>query len=326
MTRALFLASVMITCAVRGGEESQPQRRDGKAADPLTATDAAGADDPMLGKEAGQERDDNALVMKLVWCPPGAVTMEDAVLTPEPVFLDLDVDPENDAPDAIVKLNIEPRRAAHGKTVHAFLTKGYWLGKYEVTQSEWRGLMKTEPWKGQETTREGAEFPATYVDWNDASAFCRKLTGQERAAGRLPDGWEYVLPSEAQWERACRARSETRFSFGDDDSKLGEFGWFIGNTSAAGEDYPHRVGQKKPNAWGLCDMHGNVWEWCRDSYRSKLAGGRDPEVRDEGPERVLRGGGIYRNPSDCRSGYRNKHAPTWRLFDLGFRVALCRSI
>jgi formylglycine-generating enzyme required for sulfatase activity len=209
--------------------------------------------------------------------------------------------------------------------VKVFLTKGFWLGKYEVTQSEWKQVMKTEPWKGQETTKEGADFPATYVDWNNASDFCRTFTKLEREAGRLPDDWEYTLPTEAQWERACRARTDTRFSFGDDDSQIGEYAWVINNTVSKGEDYPHRVGQKKPNPWGLHDMHGNVWEWCRDSYRERLPGGRDPEVTDNSANRVLRGGGIYRSAPDCRSAYRNKRPPVWRLYDLGFRVALCPS-
>jgi formylglycine-generating enzyme required for sulfatase activity len=278
--------------------------------------------DPMRGKVPGEIRDDNDLKMNLVWCPPGFFTMETLEYKVEPA-VEKDNEPNADDVDPQEAPAHKPRQTT--TPVKVFMTKGYWLSKYEVTQSEWKQVMKTEPWKGKSSTREGADFPATYVDWNDSTKFCSTLTEQEREAGRLPDGWEYTLPTEAQWERACRARTETRFSFGSDDSLIGEYAWFIGNTVSAGEDYPHRVGQKKPNPWGLHDMHGNVWEWCRDSYDDKLPGGRDPEVTDRGSNRVLRGGGIYRSAPDCRSAYRNKHTPDWRLFDLGFRVALSLS-
>src|SRR5580765_5268887 len=105
--------------------------------------------------------------------------------------------------------------------------------------------MKTEPWKAQRVTQQGADFPATWISWKDASDFCRKLTEQERQAGRLSNDWEYTLPTEAQWESACRARTETAFNFGNDESKLGDYAWFVDNTIEAGEFYPHRVGQKK---------------------------------------------------------------------------------
>src|SRR5437762_9291015 len=104
------------------------------------------------------------------------------------------------------------------------------------------------------------------MSWNRPTKsveFCRKFTQDERDAGRLPETWEYTLPTEAQWERACRAGSESRYCFGDDPAKLGDYAWIRGNASEAGERYAHRVGRKKPNNWGLHDMHGNVWEWCR---------------------------------------------------------------
>jgi formylglycine-generating enzyme required for sulfatase activity len=220
----------------------------------------------------------------------------------------------------------QPRRMERITPVKVFLTKGYWLGKYEVSQSEWKHVMKTEPWKGQDLTNEGADFPATWISWNDASDFCRKLTEQERQAGRLSDGLEYTLPTEAQWERACRARTETRFSFGDDKSKLGDYAWFDENAFKAGEQFAHCVGQKKANPWGLHDMHGNVWEWCRDVYTGKLPGGRDPEVKaDEktnGSGRVVRGGSWDGVAAFCRSGGRYGGLPDGRNFHLGFRPAL----
>jgi formylglycine-generating enzyme required for sulfatase activity len=206
-------------------------------------------------------------------------------------------------------------------------TNGFWLGKYEVTQSEWTLVMKTQPWKGQRSTKEGAGFPATFVSWNDATNFCRKLTEQERQAGQLPEEWEYTLPTEAQWERACRAQTETRFSFGDDESKLGNYASFAINALIAGEEYAHRVGQKKPNPWGFFDMHGNVWEWCRDAYTVKLPGGRDPEVKPDektkGSTRVQRGGGWYGNAASCSSAHRSRDSASNKQSGLGFRVAVC---
>jgi formylglycine-generating enzyme required for sulfatase activity len=118
------------------------------------------------------------------------------------------------------------------------------------------------------------------------------MTNLERAAGRLPAGWEYTLPTEAQWERACRARTETRFSFGDDESNLGDYAWFEDNAWNAGEEFAHRVGLKKANPWGLHDMYGNVNEWCRDYFAEKLPGGRDPEVTADGKYRIFRSGGF----------------------------------
>ncbi len=123
------------------------------------------------------------------------------------------------------------------------LTKGYWLAKYELTQAEWNEVMHTEPWKGKDWTEEGADYPATFVDWNDATEFCRKFTEQKRLAGRLANDWEYRLPTEAEWERACRARTEKRFSFGadksqrtDDSSRVfrgGCFSWDASNCGSA---------------------------------------------------------------------------------------------
>ena len=255
----------------------------------------ASAADPMSGKKPGDVRDDNGLKMKLVWCPPRNFTMG--------------------SPKS------EKDRFENEDQVEVTLTKGFWLGKYEVTQSEWKQVMATEFWKGANLTKEGADFPATWVNWPDATEFCRKLTEQERNKGRMPDGWEYTLPTEAQWECACRAGTKTKFSFGDDESKLGEYAWFVVNTSIAGEGYAHQMGRKKPNPWGLCDMHGNVWEWCRDYYAEKLPGGRDPEVTEKAYARVLRGGSWRSDVALCRSAYRWP-TPGARDNFIGFRVAL----
>src|SRR5262249_26035760 len=140
-----------------------------------TADDVGKADkpaaDPMVGKEAGQVRDDNGLKMKLVWCPPGFFTMEYLETT-------------TGASDSKTRGGLTPAKVTPAKV---FLTNGYWLGKYEVTQREWKRVTATEPWKGQIDAKEGDAFPAVCAGWDDAMEFCRKLTDQERKAGRLPD-------------------------------------------------------------------------------------------------------------------------------------------
>lgn len=285
------------------------------------------AADPMRGKAPGEIRDDNGLKRKLVWCPPGFLTMEQfdgferivepAVATIKPLF---DDDDPKERPLPKV------RTIAKTTRVKVYVTQGYWLGKFEVTQSEWKDVMNTAPWKGHAFTEEGGEFPATFVSWEDAVDFCRKLTNRERESGRLPDDWEYTLPTEAQWERACRARTESKFCFGDSESKLGDYAWFYGNSDTAGERFAHKVGQKIPNAWGLCDMHGNVLEWCRDSYSENLPGGRDPEVKPDAKTdrslRVSRGGGWSNDAAFCESAVRRRFLRSDRGFMLGFRLAL----
>lgn len=266
------------------------------SADELTA--AIPAATLMLGTDPGQMRDDNGLAMKLVWCPPGRVLMNQ-----------VDGEPEHGEPRPVI----------------GFLTRGYWLGKYEVTQRQWKRVAATEPWKNQSETKAGDDFPATFVTWKDAADFCEGLTRQERAGGRLPDGWEYTLPTEAQWVRACRARTETKFSFGDDESKLVEYAWCAdAGVQAVGESYAHRVGQKKPNPWGFYDMHGNVWEWCRDAWTETMPGGRDPEViaTDGNAYRVLRGAGWNSLGRYSAAGFHSGIKAATRASDIGFRVAL----
>jgi formylglycine-generating enzyme required for sulfatase activity len=285
----------------------------------------APAADSIRARKPGAIRDDNGLKMTLVWCPPGDFKME-----PEQVRgQDNDDDP-----------------------VSVTLTHGYWLGKYEVTQSEWKRVMATEPWKDQKFTKAGNDFPATCMSWNDSIDFCGKLTEQERMAGRLPEGWEYTLPTEAQWDRACRAGTETKFSFGDDASELGESAWYANNALQADEGSARQVGRKKPNPWGLSDMHGNVGEWCRDWYSEKLPGGRDPEVSEkvsvpvrvlratrtnqgriyelvdtkQGSFRVIRGGTWQESAETCQSASRSRFDPSMRNnYLVGFRVALSLS-
>ncbi len=167
-------------------------------------------------------------------------------------------------------------RMGDGAGVAVTLTKPFSLGKTEVTQGQWKSVMDTEPWDGQDNVKADKDNPATYVNWDDATDFCKKLTEIERKSGKLKANEEYRLPTEAQWEYACRAGTTTAFSFGDDESKLGEYAWYDGNTKNIDREWAHKVGTKKPNPWGLHDMHGNVAEWCEDWHDEKLSGGVDP--------------------------------------------------
>jgi sulfatase modifying factor 1 len=206
------------------------------------------------------------------------------------------------------------------------LGKGFWLGQTSVSQSEWKMVMNTEPWKGKTGVKAGDSYPATFVSYDDAETFCQKLTQTESKAGRLTNSWKYELPTEAQREWACRAGSRTAYCFGDDPSKLNDYAWWSSATDgdALNEPYAHEVGTKKRNAWGFCDMHGNVWEWCRDSFADKLPGGTDPLV-SQGDKRVLRGGCYNSSASNCRSATRIGLPSDSRNPRYGFRVALVRS-
>ena len=210
------------------------------------------------------------------------------------------------------------------------LTKPFWLGKTELTQGQWQQVMGTEPWKGLPLVQADKDGAATDVSWDDAKAFCQKLTDLERKAGKLKAGESYRLPTEAEWEYACRAGTKTRYSFGEDESQLGQYAWFKDNARSAGEQYAHAVGMKKPNPWGLHDMHGNVWEWCSNWYGREISGGFDPVGPREGDYRMVRGGCWGDSPSSphtgsCRSAARRDFDPSLRDYALGFRVARSQS-
>ncbi len=156
------------------------------------------------------------------------------------------------------------------------------------------------------------EHPVLNLSWNDAVAYCRWLSEEE--------GREYRLPTEAEWEYACRSGTTTRYYFGDDAGALAEYAWYRGNSGFR----PHRVGQKRPNAWGLYDMHGNVSEWCSDWYSSDYYANsplEDPAGPESGSLRVHRGGSWLFTAGICRSADRYWFTPGYRGSDLGFRVA-----
>ena len=193
------------------------------------------------------------------------------------------------------------------------ISQDFRLGVTAVTQSEWQSVMNTQPWSGEKNVKEGTDYPATYVSWDDAVEFCRKLSAKE--------GVTYRLPTEAEWEYACRAGSESMYSFGDSPELLEEYAWFDENARDIDEKFAHRVRQKRPNAWGLHDMHGNVWEWCSDWYDCYQS---SPQVDPGGPAsgslRVDRGGSWYDFARGCRSAHRDRGTPDYRHDILGFRV------
>jgi formylglycine-generating enzyme required for sulfatase activity len=204
-----------------------------------------------------------------------------------------------------------------GPQTQVTITRGFWMGRYEVTQGEYQAVMGSNPSSfGGDTNR-----PVENVSWSEATKYCGKLTARERAAGRLPAGYVYRLPTEAEWEYACRAGTTTRFSYGDDPgySQLGNYAWYRSNSGKT----THAMGLKQPNARGLYDMHGNVWEWCLDWYGTYPGGSvTDPQGAGSGSYRVNRGGGWVNLAQVCRSARRRGLEPGARNYGLGFRAAL----
>jgi formylglycine-generating enzyme required for sulfatase activity len=207
----------------------------------------------------------------------------------------------------------EDNETQHKVTVN----KAFYMQTTEVTQGQWKAVMGTEPWKGEQYVKEGPNNAATYVSWNDAVAYCKKLSDQERKT--------YRLPTEAEWEYACRAGTETRWSFGDDENKLGDYAWYRENAYDIDEKYAHQVELKKPNAFGLYDMHGNVFEWCHDYYGEdyyKQSSEKDPTGPTSGSSRVLRVGSWYFvfSARFTRSALRHGLVADNRINFLGFRL------
>lgn len=194
-------------------------------------------------------------------------------------------------------------------------TRGYWLGRTEVTQEQWRAVMENLP---SPSFFKGSDRPVENISWQSAMEFCRKVTDRERAAGRLPPGYEYTLPTEAQWEYACRAGTTGPYA-GD----LMAMAWYEPN----GGNQTHPVAQKKPNAWGFYDMHGNVGEWCRDGYAG-YPGGKveDPMNGYDGPSaamtRIIRGAGYGNTAGQLRSAARYRMILSYTGPGTGLRLAL----
>jgi sulfatase modifying factor 1 len=257
----------------------------------------------------------------MVWIPPGTFTMGS---------------PETEA---------ERQLTGADETQHeVMISRGFWMGKYEVTQGEYFDVVGSNPsyFRNGTTPALGGTggpvtnellHPVEQVSWIDATNYCGLLTERERLAGRLPVGYEYRLATEAQWEYACRAGTTTSHHYGDElrsgmanfsgedeyDASTGTIenpqGVDVGRTTA--------VGSYEPNAWGLYDMHGNVWEWCQDWLGDYPAGPvTDPTGAETAWGRVVRGGGWNFIASSCRSANRYRYSPDLWYFARGFRVAL----
>ncbi len=191
------------------------------------------------------------------------------------------------------------------------ITRSFYLGKYPVTQQQWEAVMASNP-----SHFKGSRNPVEEVSWNDCQEFLQRLN-EKAGDGRR----EFRLPTEAEWEYACRAGTTTRYSFGDDAGQLGEYAWYRDNSGST----THPVGQKRPNPWGLYDMHGNVSEWCTDWHAGDYYATspvNDPQGPESGSLRVYRGGSWRYVARNCRSAARYRLTPDTRTLTLGFRLAL----
>lgn len=201
----------------------------------------------------------------------------------------------------------EDRIDDEGPMHRVMIGKPFYLGVFEVTQAQWGAVMGACP------AKRGGEplFPVENVSWDDCQAFIAKLNAMGIGTFRLP--------TEAEWEYACRAGTQTAYSFGRRTADLDEYAWYDGNSGSS----PHQVGTKEPNPWGLYDMHGNVWEWCGDWYGPYGKDGQtDPAGATAGTYRVYRGGSWGRPSGCCRSAHRSGCSPSYRLGDLGFRLVM----
>jgi formylglycine-generating enzyme required for sulfatase activity len=242
---------------------------------------------------------ENSLGMKLVLIPPGTFTMGSP--------------PGEKGHD---RYEIQHR---------VTLTRGFYMGSTEVTQGQYRTATGKNP-----SHFKGDDRPVEMVSWHDAVGFCKKLTEQERAAKKIGSGDSYRLPTEAEWEYACRAGTTTPFFFGrtistDQANYDGDYVYKNGR-KGVNRGQTIKAGSFPPNAYGLYDMHGNVWEWCWDRYRKYP---EEPVVDPTGPRvgsfRVSRGGSWLYGPIFCRSALRFRYDPSYRFDSLGFRVVLVRS-
>jgi formylglycine-generating enzyme required for sulfatase activity len=228
--------------------------------------------------------------LAMVWIPAGTFTMG--------------------SPDAE-----QDRWADEGPQRQVTLSRGFWIGKHEVTKRQWQAVTGTTPWAGHSCVLDDLDSPAVYISWNSAKSFIAILNDDTAMTFRLP--------TEAEWEYACRARTATRFYWDDDPTYtlIGDYAFYWGN--CFDKQYAHAVGLKPPNAWSLCDMSGNVWEYVQDWYGDYPSGAvSDPKGPASGSYRVSRGGGWNNVGYACRSAYRGLSDPSHTTYSLGFRLAM----
>ena len=237
------------------------------------------------GQPESDDMVENSIGMKLAWIPPGEFLMGSPNDFP---FL-------RDYPNELPQHRVE-------------ISKGFFMGTTPVTQGQYKAVIDSNP-----SRFKGNDLPVDSVSWDDAVEFCSKLSEKE--------GKTYRLPTEAQWEYGCRAGTTERFYFADDSADLSYYAWYYRNSN----NTTHPVSQKKPNAFGLYDMHGNVSEWCADWYDEHFYS-KSPESDPRGPKsgkyRVLRGGSWCIFPRFCRSAFRGGNTPSHRAIVYGFRVVL----
>lgn len=197
------------------------------------------------------------------------------------------------------------------------LTHGFWMGQCEITKEQWKKVMGTEPWRAKPYVLEDGKSPAVYISWNDATQFADRLSRQT--------GKHFRLPTEAEWEYACRAGTTTRFYWGNDPNytEIDKMGWWRGNSLVKEEKYAHRAGQFPPNPWGFYDLAGNVSEWCSDWHSYYPVGAStDPRGPESAEHRVLRGGSWISIGGHCRSSRRHHELPQMAHSDFGLRIVL----
>jgi len=267
----------------------------------LVAQQSAG----FVGRRAGEEHEVAGLV--LCWCPQGRFVMGSP--------------------------RVEVERRPEEEQVAVTLTRGFWMAKYETSQGQWKRVIGPLPGPLTAELPAGDEFPVGNITFLEAEAFCERLSGQAHRSGVLPQDWEFRVPTEAQWEYACRAGTTTATSFGDRLTR--QQANFKGTAYNGAESGPSlgraaKVGSYRANPWGLHDMHGNSFEWCRDWFHSFLPGGEDPDLysvrgapnSDGTYSRVRRGGCWAGDGWSCRSAFRLRFPPDQRYDHIGFRVAL----
>jgi formylglycine-generating enzyme required for sulfatase activity len=292
---------VLIVAGVFGCHRAEP---------PTPVVDPNTTNDPVAftGAKAGEERE--VAGVWLCWCPPGKFKM-------------------GSPPDELERRSDEAQ-------VEVTLTKGFWMGKYAVTQGQWQRVVGKLPGDLTPAGGEGDDFPVYNVNYTEVEAFCVKLTELGRQSSDLPADWEFRLPTEAQREYACRAGTTSATAFGQQlSSKQSNFQGKPYNGAEQGPSLNRatKVGSYPANAWGLHDMQGNVCEWCRDWYHPKLPGGTDPDLssikgptnRDGTCSRVRRGGAWCDDGWAHRSAFRQRFEPERKYDHIGFRVVAERT-
>ena len=288
---SLMMLSVMVLLLVSCGPPAESER----ATNEENAMEESEAEEREVSADSSpQEEITNSIGMKLQLIPAGEFMMG---ATPGDDQVDDDERPQH---------RVE-------------ITKPFYIGVYEVTQSQWERVMGTTVRQQRDKDNrswylygEGSSYPIYYVSWDEAIGFCEELSRMT--------GEKYRLPTEADWEYACRAGTETKYYWGNNDEEAENYAWY-GDTAATGT---HEVGCKQPNAWGLYDMSGNVWEWCNDWYGIyPEEEQKDPKGPQSGVTRLLRGGGWTDTPEALRNSFRGGRIPDGRGVNSGFRPVRC---